>query len=125
MSTPYHFPFTLSAKIQEDFYTEKFISNHNILLLFDSISVNTISLPFYSFRKFSKRLLHRKVYFCSQPSPPLRQCQCQYHITSLFSLSANFQRDFYTEKFIFLYNILLLFDSTNVNTISLPFYSFR
>ena len=161
MSTPYHFRFTLSANFQRDFYTEKFIFLHNILLLFHSTNVNTISLPFYSFREFSKRLLHRNVYFSSQHSPPLRHYQCQHHITSLlifllifketftqknlfflttfsssltvpmstpyhfpFTLSANFQRDFHTEKFIFLHNILLVFNSTNVNTISLPFYSF-
>ena len=125
MSTPYHFHFTLSANFQREFYTEKFIFLHNILLLFHSGNVNTISLLFNLSTNFQRDfspekfifLLNILLLFLIVPmSTP-------YHFP--FTLSANFQRDFYTEMFIFLHNILLLFHSTNSNTISLPFYSFR
>ena len=125
MSTPYHFHFTLSANFQREFYTEKFIFLHNILLLFDRTNINTISLLFNLSTNFQRDFCTEKFIFLH--NIPLLfltvPMSTPYHFP--FTLSANFQRDFYTEKFIFLLNILLLLDSTNVNNISLPFYSFR
>ena len=125
MSTPYHFPFTLSANFQKDFYTKKFIFNHNMLLLFDSTNVNTISLPNFFFRLiFKENFTQKNLFFFTTFSSSLTiPMSTTYHFP--FALSVNFPTDFYTEKFIYLHNIPLLFDSTNVNTISLPFYSFR
>ena len=162
MSTPYHFLFTLSANFQREFYTEKFIFLHNILLLFHSGNVNTISLLFNLSTNFQRDfspekfifLLNILLLFLTVPMSTLitslllfplifketftQKCLFFFTIFSSsftvamatpyhfpFTLSANFQRDFYTKMFIFLQNILVLLDSTNVNTISLPFYSFR